>query len=115
MRRMEVFGVEGEPTRFHVSSESREGEFHTVSFHRTTDPDYIEEHCSCEDFTMGIPHMISKGLIRDTIRNRRCKHIKRVLEVLTHETKKALIRADISQTEDSMREPSFRRGVRRSG
>lgn len=34
------------------------------------------EVCSCENFQLGIPHMIKEGKIPDTIEHRRCWHIR---------------------------------------
>lgn len=109
---MRVRPIVGEPTRFYVDSDSRDDVTHIVSFHRTSDPDYIEERCTCEDFTMGIPRQIAEGKIRNTIGNRRCKHIRKVRDVLLFWFIRNLVSCDASQQGDVLKRKSLVEGVK---
>ncbi len=84
---------------FLVESDSRPGEVHIVEFHHVREGSTRDraETCSCERFTMGIPKLIKEGQLRDTVPNRRCRHLIQVLEALANERVDELKRTDPSQ------------------
>jgi len=97
--------IEGE-ARFIVASTSRKNCAHIVSYHRTSDPNYIQENCSCEAFTIGTPHRIKTGQLANTIENRRCKHLRLVNLILLHHAQQALIASDPSQAGENCAFPA---------
>jgi hypothetical protein len=102
-------------SRFLVASRTRKDEWHCVSYHRTSDSTYIEERCTCENFSMGIPRMIADGRLPNTIANRRCFHIKIVNQTLLFHAQKALIGSDTSQAEDrALSQRALEPGIRAS-
>ncbi len=78
---------------FLVGSRSRPGELHKVQFQ--DDPKYPEV-CSCENFQLGIPDMINRGTLPDTLEHRRCYHIRFVRSKLADALTAEIVATDPS-------------------
>lgn len=91
--------------RFLVESRSRKGEMHMVEFFDRDNK--FPEVCSCENFQLGIPHMVAEGTIPDTVEHRRCWHIRAVRDQLASAMIAHLVETDPTEMVFERKEPEL--------